>query len=142
VVTALAPSGWRIENLAGYATCLASELAPVCRGRLSAGLDRLGWVELRMQSLAARDGRQDALLCPRASGGFVIVVDPELSPADRAAGRDWQNALDWRLAHELGHTYFYDRAAPPQRWCSWCTDEEDAADFFAAAFLRELSLLD
>lgn len=141
MVTALAPTGCRTRHLLEYAASWAAELGPLTYcGGLTTALDGVGRISIRLQHLAASEGRQDALLCPRDGGGFVIVVDPDLSPKDRQAGRDLLAALDWRIAHELGHTYFYDRGAPPQRWSSWSRDEEDAADFFAAALLRELGV--
>jgi hypothetical protein len=139
VVTAAAPAIRHAEALSAYATTVAAALPP-CPGRLSTAVSALSWIELRVQHLAARDGRQDALLCPRAGGGFVIVVDPDLSPADRVAGRDAPGAMDWRIAHELGHTFFYDRGRSPRRWSSWRPEEEDAADHFAALLLGELSI--
>lgn len=101
---------------------------------------RLDWVELRIRRLAARAGRQDALLCPRATGGFVLVIDPDLSPADIRAGRDRQAALNWRVAHELGHTFFF-TGRVPKRWIKWSPDEETEADRFAGLLLDGIAAL-
>lgn len=73
-------------------------------------------------------------MCPRAAGGFLLVVDPDLSPADIEAGRDQRGAIDWRVAHELGHTFFF-TGDTPKRWVRWSPDEETEADRFALLLL-------
>lgn len=90
----------------------------------------LPWVDVHLQRLSASVGGQDALLCPRAAGGFAIVVDPDTSPRDNGDG-----FIARRVAHELGHTYFYDEGLPRQRWCRWTPDEELWADAFAAILI-------
>lgn len=125
-------------NLLDYAASVIAQLSAGPPGPLArlvpAHLDAL---EVRFQRLSAKDGRQDALLCPRSPGGFLIVVDPELSPLDIAAGRDVEEAIDWRVAHELGHTFFF-TGEPPRRWKRWTPHEETLADGFARLVLRQL----
>jgi hypothetical protein len=136
---AIRPLEYR-AGLDTYAGVLAAELRPGRRpGETLLDLvsQRLRWVEVRLEPLAAKVGRQDALTCPRADRGFVIVVDPDLSPRDAAEGRTLRQAHDWRLAHELGHTYFFS-GSPARRWVRWSPDEESQADGFASILLRLL----
>jgi hypothetical protein len=122
---------------AASAAALRQQLA-LGRGKrlLDAVSESLPWIQVRFERLAAHDGRQDALMCPLAGGGFRIIIDPDLSPADIEAGRDLQEALDWRLAHELGHSFFFAPGTPPQRWARWTPAEEREADRLAAILLH------
>lgn len=133
-------SGALLQAMEAYAAHVATSLA--CCGSGSVSLVeaamRLEWLDVRVRPLAAREGRQDALLCPRRSGGFVVVVDPALAPADRARGLRSDAVLEWRLAHELGHTFFFTRDTPPMRWRAWSPEEEGHADRFASLVLSKL----
>lgn len=136
---AIRPLEYRV-GLDGYARTLAEELRPsrhASQTLLELVSQRFRWVELRLEPLAAKFGRQDALTCPKADRGFVIVIDPDLSPRDAAEGRSPRQVLDWRLAHELGHTYFFS-GSPARRWVRWSPDEEHQADSFASVLLRVL----
>ena len=102
-------------------------------------------VTVRFEHLSAPSGRQDALLCPRAQGGFTIVVDPRPSPRDPPNERSANDMaephfLRWRIAHELGHTFFYDDDQPARRRISWNPAEEEWADLFATYFLTPSQL--
>lgn len=126
------------DPLANFAADVACQLgSPGSAGLVDLVPDRFPWIGLRFRELAAREGRQDALLCPRPAGGFLIVIDPNLSPGDVAAGRNLAEALDWRVAHELGHTFFF-TGEPPRRWARWTPEEESLVDRFARLLLRKL----
>jgi hypothetical protein len=99
-----------------------------------------GW-ELRMTELSADVGGQDALLIPTSEGGFRVVVDPRLSarqywwaPTNPQAAL-LTSVVAFRTAHEIGHTFFYDRGRPPRRRIPVTLEEEDFCDRFAAAML-------
>jgi len=74
------------------------------------------------------------MLLPRP-GGFLILVDPE------AAGRvvderTRRRRLRFRLAHEIGHSFFYDRRSrPPRRLIDRSEEEEEFCQQFASALL-------
>lgn len=102
-------------------------------------LDEFDWVQLIFRPLGAFTGRQDALTAPRRNGGFLIALDPELAPSDTRAGRSTDEALDLRLAHEIGHTIFYSPGAPPVRWRQWRPQEESYADEFGSQLLKLLA---
>jgi len=95
-------------------------------------------VRIRMRYLSAPDGRQDALLCPNVNGGFTIVVDPRPSPRDPtgiSSATLEPSFVRWRIAHELGHVFFYDDSRPARRWTTWSPTEEEWADSFARHLL-------
>lgn len=118
------------------------ELVDAVHGRLGAprGLDpreiceRFGWA-IRSERLAALTGGQQAALLPRWTGGFTVVVDPDLTPAERAEQADALTVWRFRVAHELGHTLFYSETAPPRRAFAPSRREEDFCDAFARTTL-------
>lgn len=72
---------------------------------------RLGWT-VDEHPLQAADGGLEAVMAPK-DGGFVFVVDPEPTPDQKRA---WghlptdevrAHVVNSRLAHELGHVFFY-----------------------------------
>jgi hypothetical protein len=92
----------------------------------------LGW-EVRTSALGARSGGLQALLLPRLTGGFTVVVDPESTPAQVDAAPALVRR--WRLAHEYGHTFFYTRRPVPRRSRPPTVEEELFCDAFANALL-------
>lgn len=102
---------------------------------------RLG-VEVVSAKLAATSGGQDALLVPRANGGFRIVVDPAVDRETCTEAHHWRDPGDlkravwrWRLGHELAHTLFYRPGRPPRRRRPWSSAEEDFCDAVADELL-------
>lgn len=100
-----------------------------------------GW-RIQIEALSAKQGGQDALLIPQAAPHrFLIVVDPELSTRERwmvHGGEPTEDELAaaeatrrFRLAHEIGHTLFFDRAIPPRRLTKPSPQEEQFCDSFA-----------
>ena len=87
---------------------------------------------------APEDGVR-AMLLPMVRGGFTvlsILVPPQ--PESRA-GRDMALIRLTRLAHELGHSFFYAPGAPPRRLFPIGPEEERFCDAFAAALGRTRS---
>jgi hypothetical protein len=109
---------WRSQRLWG------------CREQVEA----LGWV-VRIAPLGAADGGLQAILMPRLSGGFALVVDPDPTPWQAAAGTLRKGLVEWRTAHEYAHTFFYARRAVPRRAVAACAAEEQFCDAFANALL-------
>jgi hypothetical protein len=71
-------------------------------------------------------------LVPKIKGGFQILVDPGRAPS--AATR--RRRLRFRLAHEPGHSFFYDRRPrPARRLLNHSSVEEQFCDTFASALL-------
>lgn len=121
----------------------ASVLAELVRERLELGrgidlarvCSQLGWT-IREERLGAAEGGQQAALLPRTSGGFTILIDPDLTPAEAAAEKDIEAVERIRLAHELAHTLFYSETTPPRRGMETSPREEDFCDAFADAVLN------
>ncbi|MCU1358638.1 MAG: hypothetical protein JWM89_4056 [Acidimicrobiales bacterium] len=108
---------------------------------LPSALEATGAFTVDMRRLSAKFDREDALLLPRLSGGFRIVVDPDVSPSDRAHAHlypDDQSFVAathaWRIAHEVGHSRYY-HASSGDRVVSYVDREEVVADLFAAHLL-------
>ena len=84
----------------------------------------------------------DALLVPQQNGTFSILVDPlpknEVTLADDLA----RHRNRFRIAHEIGHSFFYDRRVPPPLRLFPCSDKEEAfCDEFASALLVPRSII-
>lgn len=97
-----------------------------------------------MAELSADVGGQDALLIPTSAGSFQIVVDPRLSARqywwapDRPSKTLIDSVIAFRIAHEIGHTFFYapgTPGSPPRRRTPLTPQEEDFCDLFAAALV-------
>ena len=84
-----------------------------------------------------------ALLIPRIDGTFDIVVDPQprvqstrSTPFPQAAIPTQAHRFRFRVAHEIGHSFFYNRTArPPSRLLPFSPAEEKFCDEFASALL-------
>lgn len=109
---------WRAQSLWG------------CREQAQA----LGW-EVRTARLGAERSGLQAVLMPRLSGGFVFVLDTAPTTGQAAAGAGGPRLLEWRLAHEYAHTFFYARRLVPRRPRPACREEEVFCDAFANALL-------
>ncbi len=92
----------------------------------------LGW-QLRLQRFDAAAGGLQALLIPRAAGGFSVVVDPDPTPEQAAAGLSSGDVVTFRVAHEYAHTFFYLPTAVPSRPRPATLREERFCDAFARA---------
>lgn len=104
-------------------------------------LCQLGGFSYRSVPLESKSGGHEALLVPRVAGGFEIFVDPcpsvEVGERSRARhGSLWRRRLRFRVAHEIGHSFFYDRRFRPARRLLPATDAEEVfCDLFASALL-------
>lgn len=89
-----------------------------------------GW-PVSTRRLDAAVGGLQALLLPRREGGFAVVVDPDPTPEQIAAGLDGQAVRSWRVAHEYAHTFFYEPTVVPSRRRPASRAEELFCDRFA-----------
>lgn len=91
-----------------------------------------GW-RVEHRRLRAADGGLRACLIPSGRNQFSIFVDPSPMPTEQAESP--LAVVAYRIAHELGHTLFYDRGAPPRRLVPYQVAEESFCDDFAACLL-------
>jgi hypothetical protein len=94
----------------------------------------LGWPLVRRR-LGAREDSHRAMLLPQPTGGFVVLLDPDLAPAEKAMGLHRSEATRLRLIHELAHSFFYSGGTPPTRLLSGSPEEEQFCDEFAQSWL-------
>lgn len=120
----------------GTAARLAGRLGPVGLG-VSERLAALGY-RVEDDELGAGSGGHQAMLLPHPDGGFLILVDPGLTPADAARGADPARVRDARLWHEFAHSLFYAHGAPPRRAVPTKPHEEAFCDALAEELLRTL----
>jgi IrrE N-terminal-like domain len=107
-------------------------------------ISRAGGFEISQTTLSAASGQQEALLIPMDGNRFGICVDPtppggwsRIRPAIRSELRT--NRHRFRVAHEIAHTFFYDRTvARPRRLLAGSPEEELFCDEFARALLLPL----
>ena len=112
------------------------------------GSDTLdGWCDLRkvcslgrflpkVTSFRGEVKSHDALLIPRKDGSFIIPVDPAPPQEDNVHWELARHRNRFRVAHEVGHSFFYDRgSAPPRRLLAPSEEEERFCDEFAAELL-------
>lgn len=145
-------SGWPHRSLAAVpgehiALRLAEEVRRLVahdREECPCDLDRicvLGGFRSRIVVLDTRLGGHEALLVPKVDGGFEILVDPtpSVGQAVREEGarqRLSRRRLRFRIAHEVGHSFFYDRQSRPARRLLTHSDAEEVfCDAFANALL-------
>jgi hypothetical protein len=89
--------------------------------------------------LQAASGGTQALLVPLSPGGFAIMIDPDATPGPQQQA-DAVVLHDIRVAHELGHTFFYSPGSPPSRRRPPDIAEERFCDEFAAVLLEHRDL--
>ena len=79
-----------------------------------------------------RTGRRQAFLLPGKLAGFDVLVHRDVVH-NSALGR---RRLRYTLAHEVGHSFFFNRrAVPHNRHCEWSAEEERFCDSFAEELL-------
>jgi hypothetical protein len=105
---------------------------------LDAFVGEFGWT-VREDLLRAPTGGVQAMLLPRASGGFSIVVDPRPAPGRQQQVRP-RVLRNLRIAHEIAHAFFYEKGSPPRRKFENDQNEERFCDEFAAALLHRPGL--
>lgn len=93
----------------------------------------IGGFRYKTMALETKVGGHEALLVPRVDGTFEILVDARGDFADHRVRR---RRLRFRVAHEIGHSFFYDRRyRPARRLLSGSEAEEAFCDAFASALL-------
>lgn len=107
---------------------------------------RAGRFSCRLADLRASEGGCEALLIPTKGNRFSIVVDPTPRGGFDEGHPCWRQTLlarlRFRIAHEIGHSFFYDRDGDvPARQGSGSRAEELFCDCFACALLVPLSVL-
>jgi hypothetical protein len=94
---------------------------------------RLAGVQMLRRLLRVGTTQRTAMLVP-AADGFRAVIDPQLwEQAQRNTVA--RRRLRFVLAHELGHTYFYEPGAPPRRTRPADRREEGFCNRFATSLL-------
>lgn len=117
------------ESLAGNpgqtasAVRAAYHLSPACSIR--ACYDHHGW-PVRVRPLCEEPSTLRAVLSSLLSGGFSVVVNEQHQP-DR-------EQVEWLLAHEFAHTFFFTDDHVPRRCVPYTQREEVLCDAFADAF--------
>jgi hypothetical protein len=93
----------------------------------------LGWVA-QLAELRADSGGVEACTLPCPDVGFRFLIDPRpRSGGEGSSPADMSRAAEFRLAHEIGHTFFYRPGAPPTRAAPPTKAEERFCDAFATA---------
>jgi hypothetical protein len=100
-----------------------------------------GRFEISEETLSAAAGYDEALLIPLDGDRFAICIDPtprggwhRIRPHLRTALR--RQRFRFRVAHEIGHTLFYDRGGDrPRRLFDGSEREERFCDEFARSLL-------
>jgi hypothetical protein len=104
-------------------------------------ISRAGRFDVSQVTLSAADSQQEALLIPMEDNRFGICVDPtppggwrRVRPSVRGELR--RHRFRFRVAHEIAHSFFYDRTtATPQRTLPSSEAEELFCDEFARSLL-------
>jgi hypothetical protein len=87
------------------------------------------------RNLAVNGGAHEALLVPAADGWFDILVDPDRTQTVRSE-RTSEHRLRFRVAHEIAHSFFYDRSVLPATRATRPSDREEGfCNSFATALL-------
>jgi hypothetical protein len=145
------PDGWPSITLKSLPPLAVAEDLAACL-RAAAGLslakriefDRLlslGRFDLRRKSLGAIGGGIEATLTPQPENRFALSVDTEprggwdsVTPSLREDLA--RHRLRFRIAHEIGHSFFYDRVGQrPRRTLAASEAQERWCDRFASALL-------
>jgi hypothetical protein len=102
---------------------------------------KAGGFRPRRGDLGAGEGGREALLLPAARDRFDIVVDPTprggWAASEDPCGRTATYRVRFRVAHEIGHSFFYERSAGLPRRVSrpGSAAEESFCDRFAQDLL-------
>lgn len=102
---------------------------------------KLGGFRMKRLRFIKSQNDHQALLVPKEDGNFEIIVDPSIqSVGDNGSDVVIPNLelhrLRFRIAHEIGHSFFYDRKVrPPKRIIDSSKQEELFCDYFASVLL-------
>jgi len=88
----------------------------------------------RVVTMAVNGKKHEAFLVPRPDGRFDIFVDPSTTTAMTEGTQ--RHRARFRIAHEIAHSFFYDRRHQPAQRVLRVSDVEEAfCDRFASALL-------
>lgn len=94
----------------------------------------VGGFSVHVATVDAPD-RHEALLIPKDRGGFDIIVSPMTGDFSKEHPTV-RHRLRFRIAHEIAHSFFYDRRHnPAKRTIAGSPEEEEFCDRFASALL-------
>jgi hypothetical protein len=97
-------------------------------------------VQVLRQKLIVGNRRHTAMLVP-STNGFRVIIDPYVWQQSPNSDRTRQR-VRYLVAHELGHTLFYQPGTPPKRAFPADADEERFCHRFAMSFLVPPSALE
>ena len=120
---------------------LVRAMVAVSPSPLALGASRIvggaGW-SVVTRRLGAPTGGLRGMMAPRAGGGFLFVIDPRPAPMERdileLGGVNRDLLMNLRLAHELGHVFFYEPDPPHRRLPARTRSEEEEQFCDAFAF--------
>lgn len=128
------PVSWRFLRVPDDAQVedLAAELRSALAGSdVFSAPDSLvrafGW-QYRARPIGAAGSAVQSLLVPLRKGGFSVVVNSHHHCSN--------SETLWLVAHEIGHSFFYQTGEPPARIVPCTQAEERFCDAFADALLR------
>jgi IrrE N-terminal-like domain len=99
-------------------------------------LCRLGRFFPRKRDMVGEESGHEALIVPLHGGGFDLLVDANPPGGGPVSPRLLRQRFRFRVAHEVGHSFFYDRRSnPPRRRLPGSAEEEAFCDRFASALL-------
>ena len=85
---------------------------PECRCQISTVCEAGGF-QFRVGRIDGGPHRYEGLLLALPDGGFAITVDPYL--ANGISEETARHRIRFRLAHEIGHSFFFDRERTPAK---------------------------
>lgn len=109
---------------------------------------REGGFQIKRMNLIDSSQNSQALLVPKIDGTFDILVDPSVKQMGGTAKGVNLNNIElhrfrFRIAHEIGHSFFYNRHdRPPQRLIPVTDEEERFCDYFASTLLLPKSIVE
>jgi len=93
-----------------------------------------GGFSVGVVTISGKGKKHEALLVPKPDGRFQILVDPLTDRPMKERTR--RHRMRFRIAHEIAHSFFYDRRhIPAQRDFHGSQKEEIFCDEFASALL-------
>ncbi len=96
----------------------------------------LGGFSVRRHPFSAEGRSFDGMLVPELNGSFTVLVDPDTPSGSRGSWKLHRRRNRFRIAHEIGHSFFFDRSTrPATRTTPLTAAEERFCDRFAAALL-------
>jgi hypothetical protein len=95
-------------------------------------IHELGW-SIEMMDFDAALGGLQAVLLPVYTGGFRLIIDPNVTPEQKQAGLAKHEVIRWRIAHEYAHTFFFGLTKVSTQRIPSSLPQELFCDAFASA---------